>query len=1210
MALQLSFWLLLIAVRGVHSLVFPTAVNAELAFVRPNSSVSCASPQQRPCLTFNEYAEKVDQYFVDNTTFLFLPGTHELDTPLDLEGLSNVSFAPLNDLDAQIHLSPSANITWTNCEDIEISGFVFILSGQYSVLSNGYTELIFHNTSAVLASLTLTGNGTRLFAFSLASSDLQISNLMADGISAPILYASDGSVITFYGHNAISNCNITVNFTMIQASFGTLKSPLAIIYSLIQLDFGSSSYIHGNILFAQNNITYLNPNPLQSIVEGGGTAVSVGSNSLLVVSGTASFVRNQLLLRSRQTNINANGGALFARSGSKVIFEESSNISFIENYSEFYGGAISTVNTNLTVYGTVLFEGNSASYGGAIYVVTVIDILPMNTSIKLKNVRFERNTALDGGAIYVESMSLSASVELRNVWFEGNKAMRNGGAIYAIVASISMTDTLHFIKNSAEQGGAIAFGSGHGSGTLNKLLLTEPLMATFTENFANMSGGVIFFDDNDRPITTSCTKFPPNLANLDCFIQYIITHDSSIDNVSIRLNFTNNNAGIAGRILYGGGLDTCVLPVIQDGSIIYIALKPLNFIKSNVSINNSNNYNTSIVSSDPLQVCICEFDFLRCDRTDRMTVRGKELTLQAVIVGQAMGASPSNVRISLDGATQLGSPSQRIQRTGKTCTNITYTLFSEESTTLMTLFPDNGPCRDIGIGRTLINVTFLPCPNGFNLAGSECVCEERLHRFNASCNVNTNSIEWTSTSNRFWVGAVYKNESTYQGLILHTGCPFDYCVDHPVPITLDNVDIQCDHNHSGTLCGSCKEGYSIALGNLHCLPCSNDYLALILPFALAGIALVIVLLLLRLSVSAGTINGLIFYANIVQANTSFFFPAGDSNILTVFIAWLNLDLGIETCFYDGMTTYAYTWLQFVFPFYVWFLMGLIIVASHYSRKLTKVLGENPMAMLATLFLLSYSKILGTIVAAVASTELEYPHNDSRIVWLLDGNVAYLQTQYLVLVVFAIVILVFLFVPYTLLLFFAHWLQALSHWRIFSWLNKIKPFIDTYHAPYKKQTRYWTGLLLFMRIFLFAFDAINSEFITVVITSITVILMSLAWMHMGVYENYFNNILEAFFIANLCVFATATYYVQTNDLSQAVTANIFIGLAFAAFVCIVLFHVYLVLRETAVWKKIPKPNILKEKEWQLLDNDHDVPDPLVGATPSQTTVSLREPLLEQ
>ena len=99
-------------------------------------------------------------------------------------------------------------------------------------------------------------------------------------------------------------------------------------------------------------------------------------------------------------------------------------------------------------------------------------------------------------------------------------------------------------------------------------------------------------------------------------------------------------------------------------------------------------------------------------------------------------------------------------------------------------------------------------------------------------------------------------------------------------------------------------------------------------FALAGIALVAFLLILSLSVANGTISGLIFYANVIQANRSTFFPLMEhSDILTVFIAWINLDLGIETCFYDGMTTYAFTWLQFLFPFYVWFLIGLIIVVS-------------------------------------------------------------------------------------------------------------------------------------------------------------------------------------------------------------------------------------------------------------------------------------------
>jgi len=82
------------------------------------------------------------------------------------------------------------------------------------------------------------------------------------------------------------------------------------------------------------------------------------------------------------------------------------------------------------------------------------------------------------------------------------------------------------------------------------------------------------------------------------------------------------------------------------------------------------------------------------------------------------------------------------------------------------------------------------------------------------------------------------------------------------------------------------------------------------------------------------------------------------NILT--ISWLNLDLGIETCFFDGMDAmdaYVKTWLQFVFPLYVWSLVCLIIIISKYSSKITRVFGSNPVAVLATLFLLSYAKLL-------------------------------------------------------------------------------------------------------------------------------------------------------------------------------------------------------------------------------------------------------------
>ena len=136
-------------------------------------------------------------------------------------------------------------------------------------------------------------------------------------------------------------------------------------------------------------------------------------------------------------------------------------------------------------------------------------------------------------------------------------------------------------------------------------------------------------------------------------------------------------------------------------------------------------------------------------------------------------------------------------------------------------------------------------------------------------------------------------------------------------------------------CGKCQKGFSLVFGSSKCLKCSNSFLSLLIAFALAGIVLVVFLLVLKLTVAVGTINGLIFYANIVSVNRAQLFPSGETNILTVFIAWVNLDLGIETCFFDGMDAYSKAWLQYAFPVYVWVLVGAIILASRHSTRIVQ-----------------------------------------------------------------------------------------------------------------------------------------------------------------------------------------------------------------------------------------------------------------------------------
>ena len=147
------------------------------------------------------------------------------------------------------------------------------------------------------------------------------------------------------------------------------------------------------------------------------------------------------------------------------------------------------------------------------------------------------------------------------------------------------------------------------------------------------------------------------------------------------------------------------------------------------------------------------------------------------------------------------------------------------------------------------------------------------------------------------------------------------------------VDVQCHENRTGIVCGACKQNYSLNLNNLNCVKCNNNnYSSLIVVFIFAGIALIATLTLLHMTVASGIINGLIFYANLVEICWNLFFPPEkvEVNLLTIFIAWMNLDLGISTCFYNGLDSFSYMWLQFVFPFYLWILTGAIILASKFS----------------------------------------------------------------------------------------------------------------------------------------------------------------------------------------------------------------------------------------------------------------------------------------
>ena len=545
--------------------------------------------------------------------------------------------------------------------------------------------------------------------------------------------------------------------------------------------------------------------------------------------------------------------------------------------------------------------------------------------------------------------------------------------------------------------------------------------------------------------------------------------------------------------------------------------------------------------------------------------------------------------------------------TGENCTNRNYSVTPNNLFNQLEINPSN---RSGDTKHLIVNITFESCPIGFELSNStgECICDHRLWQYTNSCDINRQAI-FRNSSSTFWLGVSY-NKGTPEGFIHHPFCPFDYCTTESKYINLRDPDKQCNVNRSGLLCGKCKEGFSLVLGTSQCKECSNVYLALLIPFALAGVLLVVLLFLLRLTVAAGTLHGLIFYANIVAANHHIFFPQSSNNPAVIFIAWLNLDLGVQTCFYNGMDAYAKTWLDLAFPVYICVIVGFLIYISHRSVTVTKLLGSSPVPVLATLFLLSCGKlkVLRTIIAALSLTVLHYPHKN-EMVWIRDANVS--LVKYVPLALAALLLLLFLFLPYTLLLLLGQWLQTKSHLHLLSWVKspKLKAILDAYHAPYKPKHRYWTGLLLFIRFALFlvfAFNIGGNDSVNLLVISSTTsgifVWFALSGM---VYKSWCLNALELSFILNLGILAVTTIYVKVSGGSQAAVAYTSVGIAFLTFVGIVTYHVYLKIKSKV-------PNVLCLHENGKCHEKHEVDpghlDHQCGVTPNivtHTEVNLRE-----
>ena len=709
---------------------------------------------------------------------------------------------------------------------------------------------------------------------------------------------------------------------------------------------------------------------------------------------------------------------------------------------------------------------------------------------------------------------------------------------------------------------------------------------SYVNNKATVHGGAQYLYNSDLTVTAPANiMFVNNVAsyggamnvytkgdNRNC-IFHLIDPNGTLESPGIHLYFEGNMADEAGSVLYGGDIDLCYYDCTSTPKYAGCVSSGYMVTVFNKTGTYTNNGNTSLmISSDPRSICCCTNTSIDCNAAlgpIKTVYPGQTVNIPVITVGQLLGASPDIVlsyTCNVDSdeyhplTCTVPSLNDQFQQTRQYCTNYSYTAVwnNQVNTTEVFLVPKSAYTESYTYASCATLVRVLPCPFGFviNQSSQMCTCSSVLLKYNIQCDIGDQRVFRTAN---IWVG------NTSNGILaVHKHCPYDYCIATDISFAvLDDQDTQCAHDRSGVLCGRCKPHMSAVFGSAQCKLCNDNYVWLLIPISIMGVVMVAFLFLLNCTVSVGTLNGLILYTNIIRPGILNLLPTTSQNcfekLLVVFVDWMNLDLGIETCFYDGMDTYAKTWLELFFPMYLLAMVATIIIGSRWSSKLAWISKRNAVAVLATLVLLSYTALLQSVLTIFSYTHLDEtiePNIHNPTVWLADGNILYAQGKHIYLLLAGLLILVIFIFPFTSMLLLSPWLQAKSHWRGLQWMIRVKPFIDSYQSPYKDWYRYWPGVHLVIRVVLyvvFTTNQVNDINTNLLACALVVGLYCGMANILSVYKNSFLTILEVLLMTNIVILSTSMLYVNASVDTNNILMTISIACALCIFAVVVAFH---------------------------------------------------------
>ena len=863
------------------------------------------------------------------------------------------------------------------------------------------------------------------------------------------------------------------------------------------------------------------------------------------------------------------------------------------NNSALFGGAISIISSGTVLVTSSSFIRNNAVVGAAINarsnrpeatsVLFLCTLSLVDVIIKENFCSCDDYNETRGGAMYFSGVN----VIIVGSSDRGSQIISNSpqGAIQGLDVFLQLRGKILFYNNTGENGGAISL--------LNnvQLIFHNNCMVTFVGNRATRFGGAIYIEGEEKRLATKTDN------DIEIYSYCVLTFHDDND-----ITFQDNHAALTGHAIYATPLYHChnskwILEKLNNHSVANYGTSNLadllqmgsllSYQEQFTIFPSPGDSNSSQIVSFPTNVIICSFkektDFYHGGQYSIQTYPGRIMQMNLSSVDYANVFTPSAVYAQITTGTssttsqtiRLGDQ-QNVQWIGGECSTVEYQIYGPENTSLNLLlssYPGNAP--------TIIQVTLLPCLIGFTLVSDKCICSEFFTSLGMVCDTARGTVTREGTN---WIGVYHDRKEPVPALA--STCPLNYCKIADTVSLIRPGDL-CNGGRTGTLCGSCSDGQSVVFGSSQCQVCSDEWLITILMYAVLGASLVAVLFILNITVTQGTLYGLIFYANIIQVNASIFFNQSALRPFQVMISLINLDLGLPLCFYHGMDDIAKTGLQFVFPTYLLTLTIIIIVLCHYClRHSTQnnhwfdkpmyIVGQRAVGVLSTLIYLSYSKVLRTVIDIFTFSTLHFPQG-SELIWFYDGNIKYLHGRHIVLFVIAMAMCIVFLLPYTLALTFIPFIERYNEQnRLFNYLhkqtNRIKPMNDAYYAPYKGEWRFWLGARLWLLVFIYSLNPVygsDQPSLLLLIHAIVVTVFMLVQSEVKPFgesiqatdrhcrkiqvSNEFYNWIDLFYLLNYIALTQSVSYILYHDShpTQKNTLDIAVGVLVGMYVVVLM-----------------------------------------------------------